>query len=150
MNNISKILVPVDFSDCSRAALAQALSLGAVLGAKIEVLHVAEVPSFSAEPRVTSAGASKTLREFGLDTGQAELDAFLGKLEAKDREKLVTKVDAGRPRDCILERAKRDRFDLIVMGTHGRTGRVHSLVGSVAESVVRMAPCPVLTVRAEA
>jgi nucleotide-binding universal stress UspA family protein len=149
MHKVSKILVPVDFSVCSRAALSYALSLAEQLGSSIDVLHVAEVPSYKTEPRIAKESGFTTLREYALETGQGELDAFLGKLEAKQREKVSARIDAGRPRDCILEHAKRDRYDLIVMGTHGRTGRVHSLAGSVAESVVRTAPCPVLTVRAD-
>lgn len=148
MFKVSKILVPVDFSECSRAALYHALSLAAQLGASVDALHVAEVPSFKSEPRIAKESGFTTLREYALEVGQVELDAFLSKLEATQRKAVSARLDAGRARDCILENAKRERYDLIVMGTHGRTGRAHSLAGSVAESIVRMAPCPVLTVRA--
>jgi nucleotide-binding universal stress UspA family protein len=60
---------------------------------------------------------------------------------------VLTAVATGRPADSICEHAATEKFDLIVMGTHGRTGLSHTLMGSVAERVVRKAPCPVLTVR---
>jgi nucleotide-binding universal stress UspA family protein len=147
MFKVSKILVPVDFSDCSRAALSHALSLAGQLGAAVEVLYVVEVPSFRTEPRIAKESGTTTLREYALENGRAELDAFLSSLEADQRTRVSTALDVGRPRDRILEHAK--RYDLVVIGTHGRTGRAHSFAGSVAENVVRMAPCPVLTVRAE-
>jgi universal stress protein A len=147
MYKVSTIIVPIDFSDCSRAALTHALSLAAQLGSTVEALHVAEVPEFKAEPRVASGTGTTTLREYALEIAKTQLEAFLGTLSADDREKVKIKLDAGKPRDAILARAKQLNADLIVMGTHGRTGRVLSLAGSVAESVVRAAPCPVLTVR---
>jgi nucleotide-binding universal stress UspA family protein len=147
MFKVSKILVPVDFSSCSRAALSHALSLAGQSGATIDVLYVVEVPSFKAEPRVANEKGTTTLREYALEAGRAELADFLSTLESHQRSKLTTTVEVGRPRESILEHAK--RHDLVVIGTHGRTGRAHSFAGSVAENVVRMAPCPVLTVRAD-
>jgi universal stress protein A len=147
MFKVSKILVPVDFSDCSRAALSHALSLAEQVGATtINVLYVVEVPSFRTEPRIAKENGSTTLREYSLEAGRAELDDFLSTLEPQQRAKLSTSVDVGRARDSILEHAK--RHDLVILGTHGRTGRAHSFAGSVAENIVRMAVCPVLTVRA--
>jgi universal stress protein A len=147
MYKVSKILVPIDFSDCARAALTHALSLAAQLGSTIEVLHVAEVPDFKAEPRVAGGTGTSSLRDYALEAAKSELEAFLVTFSLDDREKIKIRLDAGKPRDAILARARETNVDLIVMGTHGRTGRVHSLAGSVAESVVRTASCPVLTVR---
>jgi universal stress protein A len=147
MYQVSKILVPIDFSKCASAALAHALSLASQLGASIEALHVAEVPEFKSEPRIAGGAGTTTLREYALEIAKAELETFLSAFPAADRAKIAVKLEAGKPRDAVLARAKDTKADLIVMGTHGRTGRVHSLAGSVAESVVRMAPCPVLTVR---
>jgi universal stress protein A len=148
MYKVSKILVPVDFSKCAHEAITRALSLGAQLGATVEAFHVAEVPEFKSEPRVVGGTGTTSLREYALQATKAEVDTFLASLPAADREKVSVKLEAGKPRDAILARAKETNADLIVMGTHGRTGRAHSFAGSVAESVVRMAPCPVLTVRA--
>jgi len=148
MYKVSKILVPIDFSHCASAALAHAMSLATQLGASIEALHVAEVPQFKSEPRVAGGGGTTTLREYAINVAKEELETFLASFPAADRAKISVKLEAGKPRDAILARAKESKADLIVMGTHGRTGRAHSFAGSVAESVVRMAPCPVLTVRA--
>jgi nucleotide-binding universal stress UspA family protein len=147
MFNISKILVPVDFSECSRAALSHALSLAEQHGATIEALHVAEVPSLRGELRVATESGTTSFREYALGAAQIELAGFLSGLSSAERARISSRVEVGRPRERILDRAEHERYDLIVMGTHGRTGRAHLLAGSVAESVVRSAPCPVLTVR---
>jgi len=147
MFKVSKILVPIDLSDCSRSALSHALSLAEQFGASIDALLVAEVPAFRNEPRVAKEGGTVSLRAYALEVATTDLDTFLGHLEPAQRERVSARVDAGKPRECILQHAQRDHYDLIVMGTHGRTGRVHSFAGSVAESIVRSAPCPVLTVR---
>lgn len=148
MAKFSKILVPVDLSSCSQSALNVALSLASELKASIHVLYVAELPRFRTEPRVASETGDVTLREYAVREANNDLAAFLAPISAELRGRLqATTVDVGSPRERILGHAKQDGYDLIVMGTHGRTGRVHSLAGSVAESVVRLAPCPVLTVR---
>jgi nucleotide-binding universal stress UspA family protein len=145
MRMIKKILVAVDFSPCSRAALKQALSLSEQLGGSVDALHVAEVPTFRREPRVASAEGLSTLREYALQEGKAELAAFLTELPPDLRSRVQPRVQAGRPRDVIIAAAA--DYDLLVMGTNGRTGRAHSLAGSVTESVVQVAPCPLLAVR---
>lgn len=77
-----------------------------------------------------------------------ELGAFLSGVDPKHAQAIHQKVTLGDPTQVIVELAKQGRYDLIVMGTHGRTGLNHFLVGSVAERVIRLAPCPVLTVHA--
>ena len=146
MNKVNRILVAVDFSPCSLVALRQAVSLAGQLGASVDVLHVAEVPLFRREPRITSESGSTSLNEYAASEARRELDAFLQELPSDSRVKLQTHIDTGRARDSIIARAKQG-YDLLVMGTHGRTGRAHSLAGSVTESLVRVAPCPVLAVR---
>lgn len=137
---LKKILVPIDGSDCSRAALEFACDLAERLGASLETLTVVETerPSRPESPRTPTdaemAGARDELRRLVASvphTGQ----------------KIVEHVDAGNPPERIVSTAERGGFDLIVMGTHGRTGRPRSLAGSVAESVVRTSSCPVVTVR---
>lgn len=124
MGHIHKILVPMDGSPSSIAALTQALTLAEDVGADVDVIHVG------------AAGEN----EQGMESAIAEAKRWLGdRLSRHD-------VD-GDPIRKILEVAADAGSDLIVMGTHGRVGRLHALLGSVAESVVRNAPCPVLTVR---
>ncbi len=129
------LLVPIDFSDRSLQALAYARGLAARFGATVELLHVVEpstVEGFvgSANPAVwleALEGARRKLQEL------AQGDPF--------------KVVEGRPADLIVDHAQAVKADLIVVGSLGRTGLERLLVGSVAERVVRLAPCPVLVVR---
>jgi len=146
MHKINRILVAVDFSSGSRAALQQAIALADQLGASVTVLHVAEVPAFRSEPRIATGSGSTSLTEYATSEARRELDAFLQDVPGEQRSRLETRIEAGRSRDRIIACAK-EGFDLLVMGTHGRTGRAHSLAGSVTESVIRVAPIPVLAVR---
>lgn len=146
MYEIKNILVPVDFSECARAAFDHAMALAQTLGARVTVYHVAEVsPAFSTLK--LSAERGSTLGEHALTSGKRELDAFLAEAAPAWKTQPAARVVAGDPRDCILREAEDGKYDLLVMGTHGRTGRARSLAGSVAESIVRSASCPVMTVR---
>jgi universal stress protein A len=147
MLNISRILTPVDYSPCSRAALEHALFFATRFGAKIDVLHVWDVPpSVRADTLVVSDGAEQSMQNVLSRGANKEMTQFLADLSAENRARVAIRVEHGDPVPTILEVA-RDGYDLVVMGTHGRTGLSHLLMGSVAEKVVRQAPCPVLTVR---
>ena len=144
---LHRILVPTDFSPPSAAALAMAKELAARFGASIQLIHVLEDPyaAGSYAPEVygyVPAG----LRETWQRTAETQL---LAVLPEREREPFRAKsaVVFGSPARTIVEYADTNNFDLIVMGTHGRGGVAHLLLGSVAERVVRTAHCPVLTVR---
>ena len=143
---IKRILVPMDFSPPSDAALEYARSVALRYGGSLHLLHVAEDPYrafYSAEVYVP---AVEGLRE-------EILSDTAGRLKDRLRPSDVTELHAtadsiiGTPAGSIVEYAAGHGIDLIVMGTHGRGGMSHLLMGSVAERVVRTAPCPVLTVR---
>ena len=140
-----RILVPTDFSAPSDAALDCARWLAAGFGASVHVLHVlAEVsPSggTGSELFVTEPPEARSLRLVDAR------DRLNHRITADDRATLgaTTEVIFGSPSRIIVDYAADNQFDLIVMGTHGRTGMAHLLVGSVAERVVRTAGCPVLT-----
>jgi nucleotide-binding universal stress UspA family protein len=138
--SVRRILVPVDFSASAGEALRFAHSLASALGASIEVLHVMD-PSGTMLDRVAD-------RPSGGDPAAAEalLSEFVAAVEPGPVP-VATRIAQGEPHDRIVSLASDDNFDLIVMGTQGRTGRPQALVGSVAESVVRTSSCPVLTVR---
>ena len=139
MGHIQKILVPMDGSPSSITALAEALTLAEDLGAAIEVLHVKTPEQFErGSPGAAAASAQSQERE--MEEAITEAQSHLG-------DRLSRRTDAGEPIRTIIEIAAAERADLIVMGTHGRVGRLHAMVGSVAEGVVRSAPCPVVTVR---
>ena len=144
---ITRILVPTDFSEASDAALAEARDLAATLGASIRIVHVFD------DPYVTSAMSAD-----GQMFLPPDLRASLMKdADARLRQRLDAAVSPDRGEECalvtgpvaasIVEEAQTSGADLILMATHGRGGVSHLLLGSVAERVVRTAPCPVLTVR---
>ncbi|MCA9619997.1 MAG: universal stress protein [Myxococcales bacterium] len=143
-----RILVPIDFSATSRAAFERAKELAHELGSEeIALITIWEPsPYLSPDQMVWLGGgdqesfwthARRDLRE--------RLEAFAPRPEGEDYT-LTYEVVAGYPADSIVNAAA--SADLVVMGTHGRTGLFHALLGSVAERVVRLAPCPVLTLRA--
>ena len=139
----TNILVPTDFSPTADRALDYAIALGAKLGARIHIVHVIGIPALGI-PEIGLALASVTIDGLVAD-GQAALDRIADKHrnQATFGEVMLRTGDA---RDEVLQVAKEVHADLIVIGTHGRRGVAHALLGSVAETMVRMAPCPVLTV----
>ncbi|HWP06441.1 MAG TPA: universal stress protein [Polyangiaceae bacterium] len=148
MGTIHRILVPVDFSEPSRRALDYAAELARPLGATLEVLHVAEIPAFVPSASLPEARASDlSLFAVVRESAGRLLAQFVG--EAAERGIVVraSRLELGSPAQVITQVAVADGYDLIVIGTHGRTGLTRALMGSVAERVVRHAPCPVLSVR---
>jgi nucleotide-binding universal stress UspA family protein len=149
MSETKMILVPVDFSDCSKLALEHAGGLAQKLGAALHVMHVWELPE------VVPPAANE-----GVYTGQlvGMVEAFAGtrlrELVQEARDKGITVdgsfLEMGAAWRTIVELAGQRHYDLIVMGTHGRRGLAHALIGSVAEKVVRCAPCPVMAVHGSA
>jgi universal stress protein A len=141
-----RILVPMDFSPPSDAALEYARSVAARYGASLHLLHVAEDPYrafYTAEMYVPEVEGLR--EEIVSDTERRLKD----RLRPSDVTEFRATADSiiGTPAGSIVEYAGGHDIDLIVMGTHGRGGMSHLLMGSVAERVVRTAPCPVLTVR---
>ena len=149
MASIERILVPTDFSPSSYAALGYAVSLGARLGAAIEVLGVYDaVEGVAPDAQVVVAGgATRPLVQVLRERAEADMERFVSDVPGRTSVSMRTRIASGKPADVICQIADQDRFDLIVMGTHGRTGIARVVVGSVAEKVVRDAACPVLTVR---
>jgi nucleotide-binding universal stress UspA family protein len=150
MPKIAKILVPTDFSEPSDLALEYARALAEQFGASLHLLHVLEDPfaagAWSGEVYV--ADAPQLRASLRLEASRR----LEGALPPADRARLnvTTQVMAGSPAPAIRDVADDGGFDLIVMGTHGRSGMAHLLLGSVAEKLVRTAPCAVLTIRGPA
>jgi nucleotide-binding universal stress UspA family protein len=138
---ISKILAPVDLSPCSRAALEFACKLAVPFGAHIEALFVLPVNAG------TPSGETHVSKEDELAAARSELHRFVMSIPGTRPGVITERIESGEAQKCIIQVAETDAFDAIVVGTHGRTGRARSLAGSVAESVVRLASCPVVTVR---
>jgi nucleotide-binding universal stress UspA family protein len=150
--DIGTILVPFDFGEPSRHALAWARDLGDRFGASLHLLHVVPNPYtpnafMPLAPDLPGAYALPPgLTDELLKQAEDHLDAVLPTAE-RQAQRVRAFVRSGDPRSQILDHAAREGVDLIVMGTHGRTGAAHLFLGSVAERVVRAASCPVLTVR---
>jgi nucleotide-binding universal stress UspA family protein len=143
------ILVPHDFSSGANHAAALARDVARQVGARIVLLHVAELPAgVGADTAIVpDAGAAPiSLREYATTSAAQHLSDLAARLE-KDGVVVTTQVQIGRPIDEILAFAASEKADLIVMGTHGRTGLKHLVTGSVTERVVRTSSIPVLTVR---
>ena len=139
---IQKILVPVDFSQCSEHALDYAVELADKLGASVHVLSVIGIPSYGV-PEL-GVGITATMMDNMIADNQAALDALARPRKLYSKNMIIRAVDE---RDVILQTVEELGADLIVMGTHGRRGISRALLGSVAEMVVRTAAVPVLTVR---
>jgi universal stress protein A len=148
MQQIRSILVPVDFSESSRRALEYASVLSEPFKATIDVLHVWQVPSFlPPDAVVTAADQTLGLTKLVQENADKELASFVSRAREDGIIVATTRSEPGIPSGTIVEIAKSGGYDLIVMGTHGRTGLSRVMLGSVAERVVRLAPCAVLTVR---
>jgi nucleotide-binding universal stress UspA family protein len=144
MRSIRKILVPTDFSDGAREALDLAVDLSRRLDASITLFHVWQFPVYPIPEGMVFPSAE------AISSTMAKVNDALTKLKKMVETAGVpidTKAEQGTPFVDIVRTAKSGGYDLIVMGTHGRTGLRHLLLGSVAENVVRKAHCPVLTVR---
>jgi universal stress protein A len=136
--DIHHLLAPTDFSAPASQAVTAAFELAQTFGAKLSLLHVIEVPAYAIEVALPLEALERDARR--------ELALLLPEAEAAHVD--VTRlVNIGVPYQNIVETATAEQVELIVMATHGRTGLSHLVLGSVAERVVRMAPCPVLTIR---
>ncbi len=135
------ILVPTDLSVGADHALDYACELARTLGGKIHLLHVIAIPVLGVQE------LGMALTSTMIDSMIADTQAALDKLAAQSGCGGDVVLRTGDARDVILQTAKELDADLIVMGTHGRRGVTRALLGSVTESIVRSAQCPVLTVR---
>jgi nucleotide-binding universal stress UspA family protein len=151
MKQVRKILAPTDLSDLSRAGVRYALETAALTGAEVVLFNVVgfseatpyydvdygylteQLPTQTEIVEEHRRGLSKFVKE-----NFAELAAPV---------KVTEVVEIGTPYEKIIDKARDDNADMIVLSTHGRTGLKHMLIGSVAEKVVRLAECPVITVR---
>jgi nucleotide-binding universal stress UspA family protein len=140
---IQHVLVPVDFSPYAEHALEYAVALAKTLHARLTLLHVIEPLPLSRD--ATIAFPHAYLQELE-STAQHQLEQVLARAQEAGLH-ATTAIVHGVPFQGIVDAAREQQADLIVMGTHGRTGLRHVLVGSVAEKVVRLAPCPVLVTR---
>lgn len=144
---IHRILVPLDFSPASDRALAYAKALSTEFGAPLFLLHVIEDRMMTGPwPSEVYLGELPKLRDDLVKDAERRMRLCLESIE-KEGLTATGEVLIGGPSHVIIEQAEALNADLLVMGTHGRTGITHLLIGSVAERVIRHAPCPVFVVR---
>lgn len=153
MQTIRKILVPVDFSACSDEAIVYAGFLASKLAASVEVVHAWHPPydlgPFLGQLAITDpdTGQERSLSEFVEQQAREALDRTIAELT--ERGLTVTgRLVEGSPKRAIVHCVEDGDYDLVVLGTHGRTGLAHVLMGSVAEWILRHVTVPVVTVRA--
>lgn len=133
------ILVPIDFSPDAEQALELAVMLAQQFQARITLLHAVHLPVTTEVSLTAYFSEMEASAERGMETYQKRVEEVGVAVEAL--------VQVGIPFRQIIETAGNEGVDLIIMGTHGRTGVQHLMLGSVAERVVRLAPCPVLVTR---
>jgi nucleotide-binding universal stress UspA family protein len=136
---LEKVLVPIDFSDCSLKALEYAVAFAREHDAALTLLNVSPLsdPQYAAVALLETDTTPET---------KAELDKLIAQ-KIPSNLRASAAVLSGDPAAEIVNAARENDFDLIILSTHGHTGIKHLLLGSVAEQVVRRAPCPVLVVR---
>ncbi len=141
-----RICCPIDFSDASRAAMEVATDLARRFGAELVLLHAYPIPGYTF-PDGSVVASPKMMQELA-DQAQRHLEEWRAEAERlSGNPRVLAEKAIGEPAAEIVSFARGRSVDLLVLGTHGRTGLEHALMGSIAERVVRRAHCPVLTVR---
>ena len=144
---IKKILCPTDFSTNSEHALKYALTLATLSQAELRLFHVVEPITYPQSTELFEPVLDEVELMMKMEAAfQTQLEDQVSALK-DEYPKITGKLVTGNTFLEIIQAARDDDVDMIVMGTHGRTGLAHVLIGSVAEKVVREAPCPVLTVK---
>ncbi|GJQ64470.1 MAG: universal stress protein [Melioribacteraceae bacterium] len=145
MNEIKKILVPIDFSDYSKSSLRYSVDFALNFNASLHLVYVIEPAIYPADFSMGQISVPAIEVET-TEKAQEELSRLASEIIA-DKLDSTTEIRTGRPFIEIIECASEQNSDLIIIATHGHTGVEHLLFGSTAEKVVRKAPCPVLTLR---
>ncbi len=142
----SRILVPVDLSEGSWGLLDYAIQLAKPFNASIDVINVWEPPQYVAPDLLVAAPGwnAQSLEQVAVETSKRDLDALMRKFE-NPPVPMRFRVEVGEAASTILRVAEEGKYDLILMGTHGRRGLPRLLMGSVAQKIVARAHCPVLT-----
>ena len=142
-----KVLCPIDFSEPARAAMKTAVDVCKQNDAELLLFHAYELPGYTL-PEGSVVASPRMLQDLA-DQAETHLEEWKKMAEAMGVRRVEVAKGIGEPAVEITELARERDLDLIILGTHGRTGLRHALMGSVAERVVRRAGCPVLTVHPE-
>lgn len=146
MIRLARILYPTDFSDLSLVALKYAKSFAEQYKARLHCLHVVdEAYQYWMTMGPEGVPMGPDMHQM-LDIAERQMKEFVSE-HLEDHPRIITRVITGKPFVEIIRYAREEDIDMIVIATHGRSGLKYVMLGSVAERVVRKAPCPVLTVR---
>ncbi|GBD88380.1 putative universal stress protein [bacterium BMS3Abin03] len=145
MFKIKNILLPTDFSSRSKAAVEYAIELADQYKAKLHVLHVLEKTPPVLAIRSFDLSEEKILESINQEA-QKSLDKTVEEIKNKAAVQIVPVIKKGIDFEEIVNYSEKEEIDIIVIATHGRTGLMHTLIGSVAEKVIRHAKCPVLVI----
>lgn len=147
MITLKNVLVPTDFGEASETALMYGRDLARTFGATLHVLHVFNNVFSSALAAEGSVPDFSEAQRSAETSARQQLEALVGDDDRRELGAKAILLTSSSPAKATVSYAKEANIDLIVMGTHGRGAMAQLLMGSVAEKVVRLAPCPVLTVR---
>ena len=146
MIKIEKILFPTDFSEHSTHAFGYALSFAKEYGARLYMLHVVEDVQYLANAYMFDVPIMPSFADME-QSRLTEMQEFIDREASDEAIEIEKAIRHGRPFIEIIQTARDENVDLIVIATHGRSGLEHVFFGSTAEKVVRKAPCPVLSIR---
>lgn len=142
-----RILVPVDYSEHSMASLRFAGELAAALGSTLDVVHVWDKPTYVSDTVMVRRADQDhcSLTELIRENAEREMTEFLANVALPATLASTRRLLSGEPASTLVNELKNGGHDLVIVGTHGRTGLLHVLLGSVAERLIRLSPVPVLT-----
>lgn len=145
---IRRIMVPIDYSDNSKAALAYGAELALGFGASLDIVHVWDRPTYLTDAVMVQrpGEAHKPIGELIRENAERDMAEFLAEVSLPTALSISNRLVSGEPASALLAELKKGEHDLVVLSTHGRTGLAHLLLGSIAEKLVRLSPVPVLTV----
>ena len=143
-----RILVPVDYSEHSRESVRIAAELAVKVGATVDIVHVWDRPTYVSDGvMVRRPGEEqRSLADLIRENAENDMAQFLAKLELPEGVNVNHRMCTGEPAQRLVEEARSGGYDLIVVGTHGRAGVLHLLLGSTAERLIRLSPVPVLVI----
>jgi nucleotide-binding universal stress UspA family protein len=145
---IRRIMIPIDYSENSKVALAYGAELALGFGASVDIVHVWDRPTYVTDAVMVQrpGEAHKPLGELIRENAQHDMTEFLSQVSLPAALSTSSRLVPGEPASALLAELNKGEHDLVVLSTHGRTGFAHLLLGSIAEKLVRLSPVPVLTV----
>jgi universal stress protein A len=145
---IRRIMIPIDYSENSKSALAYGAEFALGFGAELDLVHVWDRPTYLTDAVMVQrpGEAHKPIGELIRENAEHDMQEFLSGITLPSELTVKSRLLAGEPASALLAELKKGEHDLVILSTHGRTGLSHLLLGSIAEKLVRLSPVPILTV----